>query len=108
MVDGAPPVALPPSITSKSGESSSTSSPGSTAAGLPLRFALVAGSGVPQAHASARATACAGTRTATVPRAASIAGTSPGGASQISDNGPGQKSSASRDESSDNPHQAST
>ena len=91
MVEGGPPGASPASITHTRGSRATASrSPMRATAGAPLRFALVAVSQLPNASQIPRAIACAGTRTATESRPACTAEASPGGASMMSESGPGQ------------------
>src|SRR5262249_44465296 len=67
MVDGGPPGVRPASTsTSIVSPRARTTLSGSSVGGSPVRFALVAVSGTPQAPQSAVVTACAGTRTPTV------------------------------------------
>ena len=69
---------------------------GDSAGATPDGFALVAVTQKPNACASSRATACAGTRIATVVCPPSAARDSAGPAGTTMDSGPGQKASASR------------
>jgi hypothetical protein len=71
-----------------------STSAGREGASAPVRFALVAVKGTPQARQSSRAIVCAGTRTPTVPSVLATPAASVAGALMSSVSGPGQNADA--------------
>ena len=97
IVDGAPPGVGPASrTTSTSAPNAWTTAGAFVAGGEPDRLALVAVNGAPSARATARAIACAGTRTATLRSDARTPAARSRWASTSIASGPGQNRAARR------------